>query len=113
MMPQLTDAFSVNALGASAVVGMFYYGYSPFSLAAATTLGKPPLAIAPPAITLAMNHSLRLVSGPYFSIPKCLGFREGRSFAQSQYSSRPERLCPDVGELASQCSHSATREGAF
>jgi len=43
MMPQLTDAFSVNALGASAVVGMFYYGYSPFSLVAGTTLGKPPL----------------------------------------------------------------------
>jgi hypothetical protein len=27
MMPQLTGAFGVNALGVSAIVGMFYYGY--------------------------------------------------------------------------------------
>jgi MFS family permease len=38
MMPQLTDAFSVNALGVSAIVGMFYYGYSPFSLVAGTSM---------------------------------------------------------------------------
>jgi hypothetical protein len=31
MMPELTEAFGVNALGVSAIVGMFYYGYSPFS----------------------------------------------------------------------------------
>src|SRR5262249_43890075 len=40
MMPQLTDAFSVNALGVSAIVGMFYYGYSPFSLVAGTALDR-------------------------------------------------------------------------
>src|SRR6476469_4488508 len=40
MMPQLTDAFGVNALGVSAIVGMFYYGYSPFSLVAGTTLDR-------------------------------------------------------------------------
>jgi MFS family permease len=40
MMPQLTEAFSVNALGVSAIVGMFYYSYSPFSLVAGTTLDR-------------------------------------------------------------------------
>jgi len=40
MMPQLADAFSVNALGVSAIVGMFYYGYSPFSLVAGATLDR-------------------------------------------------------------------------
>jgi MFS family permease len=40
MMPQLTDAFGVNALGVSAIVGMFYYGYSPFSLVAGTSLDR-------------------------------------------------------------------------
>src|SRR3954471_17744587 len=40
MMPQLTDAFGVNALGVSAIVGMFYYGYSPFSLVAGATLDR-------------------------------------------------------------------------
>jgi MFS family permease len=40
MMPQLSDAFSVNALGVSAIVGMFYYGYSPFSLVAGSSMDR-------------------------------------------------------------------------
>src|SRR5690349_4277501 len=40
MMPQLTDAFNANALGVSAIVGMFYYGYSPFSLVAGTSMDR-------------------------------------------------------------------------
>jgi MFS family permease len=40
MMPQLTNAFGVNALGVSAMVGMFYYGYSPFSLVAGTSMDR-------------------------------------------------------------------------
>jgi len=40
MMPQLTKAFGVNALGVSAIVGMFYYGYSPFSLVAGASMDR-------------------------------------------------------------------------
>src|SRR5512135_3315649 len=40
MMPQLSEAFGVNALGVSAIVGMFYYGYSPFSLVAGTAIDR-------------------------------------------------------------------------
>jgi MFS family permease len=40
MMPQLSQAFGVNALGVSAIVGMFYYGYSPFSLVAGASLDR-------------------------------------------------------------------------
>jgi MFS family permease len=40
MMPQLTEAFSVNALGVSAIVGMFYYGYSPFNLVAGASMDR-------------------------------------------------------------------------
>src|ERR1043166_8684583 len=40
MMPQLTEDFSVNALGVSAIVGMFYYGYSPFSLVAGAAIDR-------------------------------------------------------------------------
>ena len=39
-MPQLTQAFAVDALGVSAIVGMFYYGYSPFSLVAGAALDR-------------------------------------------------------------------------
>jgi MFS family permease len=40
MLPQLTEAFGVSALGVSAIVGMFYYGYSPFSLVAGTAIDR-------------------------------------------------------------------------
>jgi len=40
MMPQLTEAFAVNALGVSSIVGMFYYGYSPFSLVAGAAMDR-------------------------------------------------------------------------
>jgi len=40
MMPQLTQAFGVSALGVSAIVGMFYYGYSPFSLVAGAAIDR-------------------------------------------------------------------------
>src|SRR5213075_676310 len=37
---QLTEAFAVNALGVSAIVGMFYYAYSPFSLVAGAAIDR-------------------------------------------------------------------------
>jgi MFS family permease len=40
MIPQLTEAFAVTALGVSAIVGMFYYGYSPFSLVAGAAIDR-------------------------------------------------------------------------
>jgi MFS family permease len=40
MMPQLIEAFGVNALGVSAIVGMFYYSYSPFSLVAGAAIDR-------------------------------------------------------------------------
>src|SRR5688572_17998132 len=40
MIPQLTESFGVNALGVSAIVGMFYYSYSPFSLVAGATIDR-------------------------------------------------------------------------
>jgi len=40
MMPQLSEAFGVDALGVASIVGMFYYGYSPFSLVAGAALDR-------------------------------------------------------------------------
>lgn len=40
MIPQLSHAFGVSALGVSTMVGMFYYGYSPFSLVAGASLDR-------------------------------------------------------------------------
>jgi MFS family permease len=38
MMPQLQDAFGLGALGVTSLVGLFYYGYSPFSLVAGVAM---------------------------------------------------------------------------
>ena len=40
MMPQLSQAFGLSALGVASIVGLFYYGYSPFSLVAGAALDR-------------------------------------------------------------------------
>ena len=40
MMPQLSEAFSLTTLGVASLVGLFYYGYSPFSLIAGVALDR-------------------------------------------------------------------------
>jgi MFS family permease len=40
MMPQLSDAFGLSALGVASIVGLFYYGYSPFSLVAGAAMDR-------------------------------------------------------------------------
>ena len=40
MVPQLTDAFGLSALGMASLIGLFYYGYSPFSLVAGAAMDR-------------------------------------------------------------------------
>src|SRR5262245_64835504 len=40
MMPQLSEAFGLSALGVASLVGLFYYGYSPFSLIAGAAMDR-------------------------------------------------------------------------
>ncbi|MFN8006933.1 MAG: MFS transporter [Terriglobia bacterium] len=40
MMPQLSEAFDLSALGVASIVGLFYYGYSPFSLIAGAAIDR-------------------------------------------------------------------------
>lgn len=40
MMPQLSTAFGLSALGVASIVGLFYYGYSPFSLVAGAAMDR-------------------------------------------------------------------------
>jgi len=40
MIPQLSEAFGLNALGVASIVGLFYYGYSPFSLITGVSLDR-------------------------------------------------------------------------
>src|ERR1044072_7851077 len=40
MMPQLSEAFGLSALGVASIVGLFYYGYWPFSLIAGAAMDR-------------------------------------------------------------------------
>ena len=40
MMPQLSEAFSLNAMGVASLAGLFYWGYSPFSLVAGVLMDR-------------------------------------------------------------------------
>ena len=40
MLPQMSDAFGVGAVGMAGIVGIFYYGYSPFSLVAGAGMDR-------------------------------------------------------------------------
>ncbi len=48
MMPQLSEAFGMTAMGVASMVGLFYWGYSPFSLVAGAALdGLGPRKVVP------------------------------------------------------------------
>ena len=40
MMPELSAAFGITAMGVASMAGLFYYGYSPFSLVAGVALDR-------------------------------------------------------------------------
>ena len=40
MLPQLSEAFGLSAVGVASLVGLFYYGYSPFSLVAGAAMDR-------------------------------------------------------------------------
>src|SRR5688500_2626918 len=40
MMPELSNAFGITPIGVAAIVGLFYYGYSPFSLVAGAAMDR-------------------------------------------------------------------------
>jgi len=40
MMPQLSKAFALSSMGVASILGLFYYGYSPFSLVAGAAMDR-------------------------------------------------------------------------
>ena len=64
MVPQLTEAFGLSALGVASLVGLFYYGYSPFSLVAGAAMDRlGPKKVLPMAATLVGIGALLFGSG--------------------------------------------------
>jgi len=40
MMPQLSEDFALSSMGVASILGLFYYGYSPFSLVAGAAMDR-------------------------------------------------------------------------
>ena len=64
MMPQLQDAFGLGALGVTSLVGLFYYGYSPFSLVAGVAMDSlGPRKVVPIGATVVGVGALLFATG--------------------------------------------------
>src|SRR6185436_8785235 len=60
MMPELSDAFGLTAAGVATMAGLFYYGYSPFSLVAGAAMDRigPPRVVPIGAATVGVGALL-------------------------------------------------------
>src|SRR5512139_926078 len=64
MMPQLSDAFGLTAMGVASMVGLFYWGYSPFSLVAGAAMDRlGPRKVVPVGAALVGVGALLFASG--------------------------------------------------
>jgi MFS family permease len=65
MMPQLSDAFGLSALGVASILGLFYYGYSPFSLIAGVAMDRlgPKLLLPAAAAVVGLGAFLFATGG--------------------------------------------------
>jgi len=64
MIPQLSDAFGLTAAGAASMAGLFYYGYSPFSLVAGVAMDRVgPRRVIPIGAALVGIGALMFASG--------------------------------------------------
>lgn len=64
MMPQLTDAFGLSAVGLASLLGLFYYGYAPFSLVAGVAMDQlGPCKVVPLGAAMVGVGALLFASG--------------------------------------------------
>src|SRR3954462_15831673 len=64
MMPQLSEAFGLSVMGMASLVGLFYYGYSPFSLVAGAAMERlGPRRVVPLGAALVGIGALLFASG--------------------------------------------------
>jgi MFS family permease len=64
MMPQLSETFGLSATGVASLVGLFYYGYSPFSLVAGVAMDQlGPRKVVPFGAALVGIGALLFASG--------------------------------------------------
>jgi len=66
MMPELSEAFGLSAMGVASMVGLFYYGYSPFSLVAGAAMDRlGPRKVVPLGAAAVGAGALLFATGGY------------------------------------------------
>ena len=89
MMPQLSEAFGLSALGVASIIGLFYYGYSPFSLVAGAAMDRMgPRRLLPVAAVVVAHGSYYLASRAKLVFPH-RGNYVGRGFRLFSSQCRP------------------------
>ena len=64
MMPELSNAFGISPLAVASIVGLFYYGYSPFSLVAGAAMDRlGPRRLLPGAAVIVGIGALLFATG--------------------------------------------------
>jgi MFS family permease len=64
MMPELSEAFGLSAMGVASMMGLFYYGYAPFSLIAGISMDRlGPRRLIPVAAALVGVGALLFATG--------------------------------------------------
>ena len=64
MVPELTDAFGLTAVGLASLVGLFYYGYAPFSLVAGVAMDQlGPKRVVPVGAAVVAVGALMFATG--------------------------------------------------
>ena len=64
MMPELSTAFGLSAAGVASLAGLFYYGYSPFSLVAGVAMDRlGPRSVVPIGAAVVGVGALLFASG--------------------------------------------------
>ena len=64
MMPELTSAFGMTAVGVASLLGLFYYGYAPFSLVAGVAMDQlGPRKVVPAGAAIVAIGALMFATG--------------------------------------------------
>jgi MFS family permease len=72
MIPQLSQVYSLSALGVASIIGLFYYGYSPFSLITGVTLDRLGLKMVIPIGAVAVGLGAILFATGNYTVA-CIG----------------------------------------
>jgi MFS family permease len=77
MIPQLSDAYGLSAVGVASIIGLFYYGYSPFSLITGASLDRLGLKMVIPVGAVAVGIGAILFATGNYTVASIGRFLQG------------------------------------